>query len=684
MRMLSNRNRPVHLGPFPMERVARATAAPDLAGVADRFPVRSETPLGRIVNDYIALFERYRTEAPAPGRAPYPPDPQRLANELKANCYFLNASLAGCCAIPDSAWTGPRSEDHRHALVIAVEFGRDPEPDNPAAGWVRGSEYDCALLRAAEIALISAAFLRRLGFSATAHTRDCTEVSHAQLLVAAGLARWQDGGVAAPFIGARFASCVVTTAEPLAADSPLGAAASVLDGGLGWWIGAGGAETWWERALAARRPADGSRFPMEKIRRVEQPTTLILEDEVPRVPKRANFFTRALHGDLGDKAQRERWRFAYKTPIADAYVKLIRAMIPLQNGIAFPHKAKNTDDPVANALGIKSLMYYLGADMAGACEAKRYAWYSHQEDGAPIDAYHRSAMVMLVDQGFETMEGASGDDWISGAQSMRAYMRGGEICGIVAAFIRSLGWSARSQTNADSDVLQLPLVLLAGLGELSRIGELVLNPFVGPRFKSAVVTTDMPLQWDRPIDFGLQDTCSRCMKCARECPCSAIPFGDKVMFNGYEMWKPDVERCTRYRVTNPHGSACGRCMKTCPYNHEGLLAHRLLLWAAIRLPWTRSWIVRLDDAVGNGSINAVKTWWTDLEIVDGKVVPPKATNRRNLSVGKAAKAHEIAYYPAAAMPPPDAKAPVPVDRKAALAMNPESPAAARNRNRSRT
>ena len=24
----------------------------------------------------------------------------------------------------------------------------------------------------------------------------------------------------------------------------------------------------------------------------------------------------------------------------------------------------------------------------------------------------------------------------------------------------------------------------------------------------------------------------------------------KVMFNGYEMWKPDVERCTRYRVTN--------------------------------------------------------------------------------------------------------------------------------------
>jgi reductive dehalogenase len=684
MRILSNRNRPMHLGPLPMERLPRARAMPELSQAVDRFPVRSETPLGRIVNEYIALFEQYRAEAPAPERAPYPQDPQRLANELKANCYFLNASLAGCCAVPDSAWSGPRIEGHRHALVVAVEFGRDPEPGNPAAAWVRGSEYECALLRAAEIALISAAFLRRLGFPATAHTRDCTEVSHAQLLVAAGLARWQDGRLVAPFVGARFASCIVTTAEPLAADSPLAEQASVFDGGLGWWIGAGGAQTWWERGLAASRPSDGSRFPMERIRRVDQPSTLILEDEVPRVPKRANFFTRALHGDLGGKAQRERWRFAYKTPIADAYVKLIRAMVPLQSGTASPDKGRNTDDPTANARAVKTLMYYLGADMVGACEAKRYCWYSHQDDGSAIEPYHRSALVMLVDQGFETMEGASGDDWISGAQSMRAYMRGGEICGIVAAFIRSLGWSARSQTNADSDVLQLPLVLLAGLGELSRIGELVLNPFVGPRFKSAVVTTDLPLAWDRPIDFGLQDTCSRCMKCARECPCSAISSGDKVMFNGYEMWKPDVERCTRYRVTNPHGSACGRCMKTCPYNHEGLLAHRMLLWAAIRLPWTRPWIVRLDDAIGNGAINPVKTWWTDLEIVDGKIVPPKGTNRRNLSVGKAAKPQEIAYYPAAAMPPPDAKVPFAVDRKAALAVTPESPAAARARTRSRT
>ena len=100
-----------------------------------------------------------------------------------------------------------------------------------------------------------------------------------------------------------------------------------------------------------------------------------------------------------------------------------------------------------------------------------------------------------------------------------------------------MGHPARPQTNADSHVLHIPLVMWAGLGELSRIGELVLNPFIGPRFKTVVMTTDLPLVPDKPVDFGLQYFCSNCLKCARECPCDAIPFGDKVMFNGYEMWK---------------------------------------------------------------------------------------------------------------------------------------------------
>ena len=85
------------------------------------------------------------------------------------------------------------------------------------------------------------------------------------------------------------------------------------------------------------------------------------------------------------------------------------------------------------------------------------------------------------------------------------------------------------------------------------------------------------------------------------------------MFNGYEMWKPDVEKCTKYRLGNMRGSACGRCMKTCPYNVEGVLAERPFQWAAMKLPFARAWIARLDDKLGRGEINQAKKWWVDIE-----------------------------------------------------------------------
>jgi reductive dehalogenase len=322
--------------------------------------------------------------------------------------------------------------------------------------------------------------------------------------------------------------------------------------------------------------------------------------------------------------------------------------------------------------------------MTGVCEAPEYAWYSHRPDGTPIEAKHRNAIVFVLDQGFETMEGASGDDWISGAQSMRAYLRASLISNVIAAHLRRLGYPAQAHSARDDEVVHIPLLLAAGIGELSRIGELVLNPFVGPRFKSGVVTTDLPLTSDQPIDFGLQDFCTKCTKCARECPCGAIRFGDKTMFNGYEMWKPDVDRCARYRITNMRGSACGRCMKTCPYNVEGVLAERPFQWAAMRLPFTRRWIAGLDDRLGRGSINQTKKWWIDIEVVDGvPVAPPKGANARGLNLDKKPRDGDAyAVFPPDLAPPgADGMAPFPVDRDAGIdaARSAESPAAARRR-----
>ena len=401
------------------------------------------------------------------------------------------------------------------------------------------------------------------------------------------------------------------------------------------------------------------RYAMERIRRVDEPTTLVLRDEITRVPKRADLFTRALAGDLGDKAKTERTRFAVKHPLALAMTPLIRALVPLQ-GTREPLQPTGVggdlSDPQRNADAIKALAHVLGADLVGICEAEPWMYYSHDEvEGKPIEPYHRYAVVMLIDQGFETMEGASGDDWISGAQSMRAYLRGATMAGVMAAHVRRMGYSARAHSNAHSELLHLPAVLMAGLGELSRIGELILNPFIGPRSKSVLFTTDLPLAVDKPIDFGLQAMCNLCMKCARECPCNAIPFGPKVMFNGYEIWKPDVEKCGKYRLTNMKGSACGRCMKTCPYNREDLVESERLLWLSIDVPASRRQLIAHDDSSGGGQRNAVKRWWFDLEIVDGvAVAPPGGANERDLDpsrTDKLAKAQKLAFYPPALQPP---------------------------------
>ncbi len=694
-----SRHRPFHLGPFPLETLPRddavgaaEAARPPVSGPA---AIAGDGLLADAIDRYREIYANFIDGDAAPAHAPVPDDLGRRAVDIKGFAYFMDASQIGICRIPDNAWLADAARSaHDYAIVVLVEHSKVPEQDNLAYEWVRPAVRNGTALRAAEIAVVVAGHIRQMGWSARAHIAGHEFLDAARLAVLSGLAVRRGEAIENPWLGDRFCLAVIATDYQLPVDRPL-ASGALKAGGPKYWWGINGAQSGRERNRRARRPSHYSRYPMETVRQVDRPTTLILDDEVPLVSKRAAFFERALQGDLGAKSQHERSRFAFKHPTSRSLLRVIRALVPFQDGEVAPVGQEagqtGTRDPAANARAIKALSYFLGSDLTGICEVPRYAWNSHKEDGTPIEAYHRYAVVMLIDQGFDTMEGASGDDWISGTQSMRGYLRGAEIAGIMADLLRGLGYSSRSQTNADSDVLHIPLILWAGLGELSRIGELVLNPFVGPRFKSVVLTTNMPLEVDRPIDFGLQTFCGNCLKCARECPCDAIPFGDKVMFNGYEIWKPDVERCSRYRLTNPRGSACGRCMKTCPLNKvvdlDGPLLTRMASWLGINAMWLKPVMVPiatwLDDRLGNGKRNPAKKWWFDHEIIDGVAVNPGATNRRDIDPSRKVDAakQKIAYYHADMMPPPDAPGPVPLDRKAALAARDvlETPAQARAR-----
>jgi reductive dehalogenase len=436
------------------------------------------------------------------------------------------------------------------------------------------------------------------------------------------------------------------------------------------------------------RPMHLGPFPLEKIKWVEQPTTLIIDDEVRRIPKRADGFHRATIGDFGERQRAARLKSGgaresgnmRPAPLNGAIRSTLLKLSKDHDGDVAPDLAPITDDLELRSQNLKALCYFLGADQAGICEAKPYVWYSHQKDGTPIDIYHKNAIVVLLDQSYPTQDASCGDDYASGP--MRSYMRGAEICNIVAGYIRGMGYSARAHSSVDSDVMQPPLVLLAGLGEMSRIGETVLNPFIGPRFKCAVVTTDMDLAPDKPIDFGLQDYCEKCQKCARECPVGAIPYGPKIMYNGYETWKQDVAKCTSYRTCNPNGAGCGRCLKVCPWNKADHVSHRLARWSAINLPWSRRALIRLDDMLGFGNRNPVKKWWFDLTVEDGKVIMAKNPNQRDINPKKKKpKNHRVALYTPDMLPPSDEMDVFPYDRKAGyeVAAKMETPEEARRR-----
>ncbi|WP_090043787.1 reductive dehalogenase domain-containing protein [Limnohabitans sp. 2KL-27] len=690
-RLFSNRSRHFDMGDLPTELLARDAHAPEhpAASPKDKNPAGPNS-INEALSAYQALFEKYLDGETAIARAPLPDDLSLRSKNLKACAYFLDATLAGVCAIDASDGSPESPQKHTHALIFLVEFSREPKSNEPGAAWIHGSNKARTDARATEVAVVLAGYLRALGYNARGHVTGNTHLNLEALAQRAGIARSEGGVLKMPFLQRGFAIAAVSTDLPLAIDLPI-----ATDASLDWpdsdaYMGKQGTRPGWAESEAELRPLHLGRYPMESLKRVPEPTTLILRDEIIRNSKRADLFTRALAGDLGEKAKVQRMRFAIKHPLAFAMTPLIRNMVPLQGTYERLVPADTSgalSDAQKNAESIKALAYFLGADLVGICEAEPWMFYSHEaQHGKPIEPSHKHCIVMLLDQGFETMEGASGDDWISGAQSMRSYMRGAFIAGVMGAHLRRLGFSSRAHTNAESDVLHIPATLLAGLGELSRIGELVLNPFIGPRSKSVLLTTDLPLAFDQPIDFGLQSVCNMCLKCARECPCNAIPFGPKVMFNGYEIWKPDVEKCGKYRLTNMKGSACGRCMKTCPYNREDLVESSRLLELSIKVPSARRALIDYDDQIGAGMRNSVKRWWFDLEIVNGVCVSPSGVNERDLDLertNKLAKNQKLAFFPPHLQPRTETTiaTTVPLDREAGLDAyaHAEKPSQARKR-----
>jgi len=363
---------------------------------------------------------------------------------------------------------------------------------------------------------------------------------------------------------------------------------------------------------------------MDRIRRVDQPTTLIT-DAVERIDMRNNAYGLANRGEYGEAVQRGVQKsLPGKYPFSAAQ----KDMLDHVAAIAL----NPTADTIAPIPGeadiltrhIKAAGYFLKADIVATCHVPESAYYSHDKKGNPIQAGYENAVVLVMRKEQHAMQASTGRDWLGDPISFQAYQHLGLVAETLANYIRRLGWKADAQYGPSFvdkyQVLLPPILLAAGIGEVSRAG-IILNPYLGLGYKAAVVLTNMPIVPDKPIDFGLQKFCQDCKICAENCPSKAISTGDKVIYNGYETWKLDTRRCASFNFTNKSGTMCNRCVKSCPWTRPTTWPHNLVRSMVMHSRLAQQIAIRGASLLNFGKDDPDEKWWFDMEYVEGTIEP---------------------------------------------------------------
>ncbi|SHE38798.1 reductive dehalogenase [Alkalibacter saccharofermentans] len=221
----------------------------------------------------------------------------------------------------------------------------------------------------------------------------------------------------------------------------------------------------------------------------------------------------------------------------------------------------------ADLVGIASLdpKWVYSKDLFKSFEIVDEGSPQETEDAFLIPRKVNKAIVMAVAMDDEMIETSPLVD-ASTATSL-GYSRMGITAVSLAEYIRGLGYQAIPCMN--DTALSIPLAVEAGLGQLGRLG-LLITPEFGPNVRLMKVLTDMPLENDHAIDFGIPEFCDNCHLCAEHCPSSAISFGeqsyDGICDNnnsGIKKWYISAEKCLRLWQTN--GASCANCIAVCPF-----------------------------------------------------------------------------------------------------------------------
>jgi hypothetical protein len=88
------------------------------------------------------------------------------------------------------------------------------------------------------------------------------------------------------------------------------------------------------------------------------------------------------------------------------------------------------------------------------------------------------------------------------------------------------------------------------------------------------------------------------------------------MYNGYETWKLNTQRCASFNFTNKRGTMCNAYVKSCPWGNPTTWSHNLVRELVMNIPFMHPIAIQGARLIGTGMTISEEKWWFDMEYVD--------------------------------------------------------------------
>jgi ferredoxin len=102
-------------------------------------------------------------------------------------------------------------------------------------------------------------------------------------------------------------------------------------------------------------------------------------------------------------------------------------------------------------------------------------------------------------------------------------------------------------------------------------------------------------------------------------------MGDKVMYNGYETWKLNTQRCASFNFTNKKGTMCNACVKSCPWSSPATWPHNLVRKLVMNIPLAHPIAILAARQLGMTMPIPEEKWWFDMEYVNDVIQSRETT-----------------------------------------------------------